>query len=180
VGIATYENFIQTDASINPGNSGGPLVNLKGEVVGINTAIVAAGQGIGFAIPINMVKRVIDQLVGKGKVVRGWIGVALQPLSPELAQSLGLEGSNGAVVGSTIAGSPAAKAGLVQGDVILSYNKTLVEDYRHVQRLVADTTVGSTVDLEVVRKKKKIQVRVTIAEVPDTGPRRTTDQPPKG
>ena len=106
VGIATYENFIQTDASINPGNSGGPLVNLKGEVVGINTAIVAAGQGIGFAIPINMVKRVVDQLVDKGKVVRGWIGVSLQPLSPELAQSLGLAGTNGAVVGSTMAAGP--------------------------------------------------------------------------
>ena len=180
VGIATYENFIQTDASINPGNSGGPLVNLKGEVIGINTAIVAAGQGIGFAIPINMVRRVVDQLVDKGKVVRGWIGVALQPLSPELAQSLGLDGNNGAVVGSTIAGSPAAQAGLVQGDVILSYNKTPVEDYRHVQRLVADTVVGSTIDLEVLRKKQKIQVRVTIAEVPDSSPRRSSDQPPKG
>jgi Do/DeqQ family serine protease len=180
VGIATYENFIQTDASINPGNSGGPLVNLKGQVVGINTAIVAAGQGIGFAIPINMVKRVVDQLVDKGKVVRGWIGVALQPLSPELAQSLGVDGGNGAVVGATIAGSPAAHAGLVQGDVILSYNKTAVEDYRHVQRLVADTTVGSTVDLEVLRKKQKIQVRVTIAEVPDSAPRRSSDPPRKG
>src|SRR5690242_1063197 len=104
VGIATYENFIQTDASINPGNSGGPLVNLKGQVIGVNTAIVAAGQGIGFAIPINMVKRVVDQLVDKGKVVRGWLGVALQPLSPDLAQSLGLDGTTGAVVGSTIAG----------------------------------------------------------------------------
>src|SRR6185503_297848 len=118
VGIATYENFIQTDASINPGNSGGPLVNLKGQVIGVNTAIVAAGQGIGFAIPINMVKRVVDQLVDKGKVVRGWLGVALQPLSPDLAQSLGLAGTNGAVVGSTITGSPAAQAGLQQGDVI--------------------------------------------------------------
>ena len=124
VGIATYENFIQTDASINPGNSGGPLVNLKGEVIGINTAIVAAGQGIGFAIPINMVKRVVDQLVDKGKVVRGWLGVALQPLSPDLAQSLGLDGTNGAVVGSTITGSPAAQAGLQQGDVIVAFDKT--------------------------------------------------------
>ena len=179
VGIATYENFIQTDASINPGNSGGPLVNLKGEVVGINTAIVAAGQGIGFAIPINMVKRVVDQLVDKGKVVRGWIGVALQPLSPELAQSLGLDGTNGAVAGSTITGSPAAQAGLTQGDVILSYNKIPVEDYRHVQRLVADTAVGTTVTLEVLRKKRKVQVSVTITEVPDAGPRRTSDQQQK-
>jgi Do/DeqQ family serine protease len=180
VGIATYENFIQTDASINPGNSGGPLVNLKGEVIGINTAIVAAGQGIGFAIPINMVKRVVDQLVDKGKVVRGWIGVALQPLSLELAQSLGLDGTTGAVVGSTITGSPAAKAGLTQGDVILTYNKIPVEDYRHVQRLVADTAVGRTVTIEVLRKKQKVQVNVTIAEVPDSAPRRPTDQPPKG
>jgi serine protease Do len=176
VGIATYENFIQTDASINPGNSGGPLVNLKGEVVGINTAIVAAGQGIGFAIPINMVKRVVDQLVDKGKVVRGWIGVSLQPLSPELVQSLGLEDTQGALVGSTIAGSPAAQAGLQQGDVILKYNNIAVEDYRHVQRLVAETGVGRTVTLEVLRKKQKVQVRLTIAEVPDAAPRRMTGQ----
>src|SRR6266508_3011534 len=177
VGVATYENFIQTDASINPGNSGGPLLNLKGEVVGINTAIVAAGQGIGFAIPINMVKRVVDQLVDKGKVVRGWIGVSLQPLSPELAQSLGLDGNQGAVVGSTITGSPAAQAGLQQGDVILSYNKIPVEDYRHVQRLVAETAVGKIVTLELLRKKQKVQVSLTIGEVPDTAPRRASGRP---
>jgi Do/DeqQ family serine protease len=172
VGIATYENFIQTDASINPGNSGGPLVNLKGEVVGVNTAIVAAGQGIGFAIPINMVKRVVDQLVAQGKVVRGWLGVALQPLSPDLAQSLGLEGTSGAVVGSTITGSPAAQAGLQQGDVIVAYDKIPVEDYRHVQRLVAETRVGKSVSLQIVRKKQKMDVAVTIAEVPDDTGRR--------
>jgi serine protease Do/serine protease DegQ len=178
VGIATYENFIQTDASINPGNSGGPLVNLKGQVVGVNTAIVAAGQGIGFAIPINMVKRVVDQLVDKGKVVRGWLGVALQPLSPDLAQSLGLAGTNGAVVGSTITGSPAAQAGLQQGDVIVGYDNTPVEDYRHVQRLVAETRVGKSVTLQLVRKKQKMDVAVTIAEVPDETARRP-GPPPK-
>jgi len=172
VGIATYENFIQTDASINPGNSGGPLVNLKGQVIGINTAIVAAGQGIGFAIPINMVKRVIDQLVDKGKVVRGWLGVALQPLSPDLAQSLGLEGTNGAVVGSTITGSPAAQAGLEQGDVIVAFDNTPVEDYRHVQRLVAEARVGKSVQLQIVRKKQKMDLTVTIAEVPEDSGRR--------
>ncbi len=172
VGIATYENFIQTDASINPGNSGGPLVNLKGQVIGVNTAIVAAGQGIGFAIPINMVKRVIDQLVDKGKVVRGWLGVALQPLSPDLAQSLGLEGTNGAVVGSTITGSPAAQAGLEQGDVIVAFDKTPVEDYRHVQRLVAEARVGKSVQLQIVRKKQKMDLTVTIAEVPEDSGRR--------
>jgi len=178
VGIATYENFIQTDASINPGNSGGPLVNLKGQVIGVNTAIVAAGQGIGFAIPINMVKRVVDQLVDKGKVVRGWLGVALQPLSPDLAQSLGLAGTNGAVVGSTITGSPAAQAGLQQGDVIVTYDNTPVDDYRHVQRLVAETRVGKSVTLQIVRKKQKMDVAVTIAEVPDETARRP-GPPPK-
>jgi serine protease Do/serine protease DegQ len=178
VGIATYENFIQTDASINPGNSGGPLVNLKGEVIGVNTAIVAAGQGIGFAIPINMVKRVVDQLVDKGKVVRGWLGVALQPLSPDLAQSLGLAGTNGAVVGSTITGSPAAQAGLQQGDVIVAYDSTPVDDYRHVQRLVAETRVGKSVTLQIVRKKQKMDVAITIAEVPDETARRS-GPPPK-
>src|SRR5215470_9398131 len=172
VGVATYENFIQTDASINPGNSGGPLLNLKGEVIGINTAIVAAGQGIGFAIPINMVKRVVDQLVDKGKVVRGWLGVALQPLSPDLAQSLGLDSTNGAVVGSTITGSPAAQAGLQQGDVIVAFDKIPVEDYRHVQRLVAEAKVGRSVTLQIVRKKEKLDVPVTIAEVPDDTARR--------
>jgi Do/DeqQ family serine protease len=177
VGIATYENFIQTDASINPGNSGGPLVNLKGQVIGLNTAIVAAGQGIGFAIPINMVKRVVDQLVDKGKVVRGWLGVALQPLSPDLAQSLGLGGTNGAVVGSTIAGSPAAQAGLQQGDVIVGYDKVPVEDYRHMQRLVAETRVGKSVALQIVRKKQKMDVAVTVAEVPDEGARRPGPAP---
>jgi S1-C subfamily serine protease len=180
VGIATYENFIQTDASINPGNSGGPLLNLKGEVVGINTAIVAAGQGIGFAIPINMVRRVVDQLVDKGKVVRGWLGVALQPLSPELAQSYGLSGTAGAVVASTIPSGPAAAAGLHQGDVIVSYDKIPIEDYRHLQRLVADTRVGSTVSLEIVRKKQRMTVGVTVGEVPEDRPRRAPAATPGG
>src|SRR6266404_4167957 len=176
VGVATYENFIQTDASINPGNSGGPLVNLRGEVIGINTAIVATGQGIGFAIPANMVKRVTAQLMDRGKVTRGWIGIAMEPLSPELAQTLGLGGTQGAVVFSTIAGSPASQAGLQQGDVILTYNKTPVEDYRHVQRLVAETGVGRTITLEVLRKKQKVQISLTITAVPDSGPRRTLAQ----
>ncbi len=169
VGVATYENFIQTDASINPGNSGGPLINLKGQVVGINTAIVATGQGIGFAIPINMVKRVVDQLVEKGKVVRGWLGVALQPLSPELAQTLGAT-AGGALVAATVPGSPAAAAGLQQGDVIVAYEQTPIEDYRQLQRLVADSAVGRTVALQVLRKKQKVDVTVKVAETPDDRP----------
>jgi serine protease Do len=154
VGVATYENFIQTDASINPGNSGGPLLNLKGEVIGVNTAIVAAGQGIGFAIPINMVKRVTDQLLEQGKVVRGW-----------------LAGKGGALVASTRPGGPAAKAGLQQNDVVLAYDKTPVDDYRHLQRLVAETKVGKTVTLEVMRSKKKVEVTATVSEAPDESKR---------
>ncbi len=170
VGIATYENFIQTDASINPGNSGGPLLNLRGEVVGINTAIVAAGQGIGFAIPINMVKRVVNQLVEKGKVIRGWLGVAVQPLTPDLAQSLGSQGTVGAVVASIYTGSPAAAAGLRQGDLILSFAGTPVEDYHHLQRLVAETEVGKTITIHLLRKKQAVDVQVKIGETPSESP----------
>src|SRR5204863_360694 len=150
VGIATYENFIQTDASINPGNSGGPLVNLRGEVIGINTAIVATGQGIGFAIPANMVKRVTSQLIDRGKVTRGWIGVAMEPLTTELAQALGLHDTQGAVVARVCPGRPAEVAGLVQNDVIVTFDGTPVEDYHHLQRLSADAEVGKTITLGVV------------------------------
>ena len=166
VGITAYENFIQTDASINPGNSGGPLLNLRGEVVGINTAIVAAGQGIGFAIPINMVKRVVGQLVERGKVVRGWLGVAVQPLTAELAQSLGSRGTAGAVVASVYPGSPAADAGLQQGDLILTFGRIPVEDYHHLQRLVADSEVGKSIALGLLRKKAPVDATVRIAEMP--------------
>jgi serine protease Do len=168
VGIATYENFIQTDASINPGNSGGPLVNLRGEVIGINTAIVAAGQGIGFAIPANMVKRVTGQLVDRGKVMRGWLGVSVQPLSKELAQSLGVPDARGAVVARVYPDSPAAKAGLAANDVIVAFDGTPVEDYHHLQRLSADADVGKTVKLDVIRRKERKSYELTIAEAQDT------------
>jgi Do/DeqQ family serine protease len=168
VGIATYENFIQTDASINPGNSGGPLVNLRGEVIGINTAIVATGQGIGFAIPVNMVKRIVAQLVERGKVTRGWLGVSVQPLSEELAKSLGA-GKNGAIVGRVYPNSPAAAAGLTQSDVIVKYDGTSVDDYHHLQRLVAETEVGKQVSLDIIRKGAKQTVMVKITEAPDAG-----------
>jgi Do/DeqQ family serine protease len=171
VGIATYENFIQTDASINPGNSGGPLVNLRGEVIGINTAIVATGQGIGFAIPANMAKRITGQLIASGRVQRGWIGVATQPLTTELAQSLGLADARGAIVARVYPDSPAAAAGLLQNDVIVSFDGTAVTDQAHLQRLSADAEVGRTVKLEVVRKRERRAVDLKIAEAPDaTGP----------
>jgi Do/DeqQ family serine protease len=168
VGIATYENFIQTDASINPGNSGGPLVNLRGEVIGINTAIVAAGHGIGFAIPANMVKRVTAQIVERGKVTRGWLGVSVQPLSRELAESLGLHDMRGAVVARVYPDSPAAAVGLAQNDVIVGFDGAPVEDYHHLQRLSADTEVGRTVKLDYVRKKERKTVTLKIAEAPET------------
>ncbi len=167
VGIATYENFIQTDASINPGNSGGPLVNLRGEVIGINTAIVATGQGIGFAIPANMVKRVTAQLIDRGKVTRGWIGVSMQPLTTELAQSMGLRDTRGAIVARVYPGSPAEAAGLAQNDVIVRFEGTAVEDYHQLQRLSADAEVGRTVKLEIVRNRERRMVDLKIAEAPD-------------
>jgi Do/DeqQ family serine protease len=169
VGIATYENFIQTDASINPGNSGGPLVNLRGEVIGINTAIVATGQGIGFAIPANMVKRVTAQLIDRGKVTRGWIGVSLQPMSKELAQALGVPDSKGAVVSRVHPGSPAETAGLAPNDVVTSFDGVAVEDYHHLQRLSSDAEVGRTVKLDYVRKGQKKTAQLKIAESPDAG-----------
>jgi len=167
VGIATYENFIQTDASINPGNSGGPLVNLRGEIIGINTAIVATGQGIGFAIPANMVKRVTGQLIDRGKVTRGWIGIAMEPLTSELVQSFGLRDARGAVVARVYPGGPAAAAGLQKNDVVVSFAGTAVDDYRQLQRLSADAEVGKTVKLEIVRKRERRVVELRVAEAPD-------------
>jgi Do/DeqQ family serine protease len=179
VGIATYENFIQTDASINPGNSGGPLVNLKGEVIGINTAIVATGQGIGFAIPANMAKRVTAQLIDRGKVTRGWIGVSLQPLTAELAQSLGLDGTKGAIVARVHPGSPADTAGLQPNDVITKFGTSLVDDYNHLQRLSSDAEPGTTIPLEIVRRKERKTVSLKITESPDTTPASAPTPPPR-
>src|SRR3989441_7499884 len=170
VGIASYENFIQTDASINPGNSGGPLVNLHGEVIGINTAIVATGQGIGFAIPANMAKRITSQLIDRGKVTRGWLGVSVQPLTEELARSLGAPSGRGAVVGRVYAGSPAASAGLAQSDVIVGYDGTPVSDYHHLQRLVAETDVGKRVSVEIIRQRATQMLELRVAEAPDLPP----------
>jgi Do/DeqQ family serine protease len=166
VGIVPYENFVQTDASINPGNSGGPLLNFRGEVIGINTAIVSTGQGIGFAIPINIAQRVATTLIAKGKVVRGWLGVSLQPLTKELAQSLGTTGEKGVVVARVLPGGPAEKGGLQANDVILKFGDIVVEDFQHLQRLVLDAPVDQVVTLRVLRGGKELTVPVTIAEAP--------------
>jgi Do/DeqQ family serine protease len=172
VGIATYENFIQTDASINPGNSGGPLLNLRGEIIGINTAIVAAAQGIGFAIPANMAKRVTSQLIDRGKVLRGWLGISVQPLTAELAQSLGLKDSHGAVVSRVYPDGPAAAAGIAQNDVVVGFDGTAVDDYHQLQRLSADAEVGKQIAVDIVHRGEKKTVKMKIAEAPDaSGPR---------
>src|SRR5437899_221221 len=167
VGIATYENFIQTDASINPGNSGGPLVNLRGEVIGINTAIVATGQGIGFAIPANMVKRVTGQLIDRGKVTRGWIGIAMEPLTRELVQSFGLRDARGAVVARVYPGGLDAAAGLQKNDVVVPFAGDTVDDSRQLQRPSADAEVGKTVKLEIIRNHERRVVELRVAEAPD-------------
>ena len=165
IGSGPYDNFIQTDAPINPGNSGGPLVNLNGEVIGINTAIIASGQGIGFAIPSDMAKTVISQIKEKGKVVRGWIGVSIQSLTPELAQSLGLKQMEGALVGDVVPGGPADAAGIKRGDVIVSFNGKPVKNVSALSRAVAETGVGQTVETRVVREGKELPLRITVQEM---------------
>lgn len=170
MGIETYENFIQTDASINPGNSGGPLLNVYGEVVGINTAIVAAGQGIGFAIPINMAKPVFSQLIQKGSVSRGYMGVTIQPITEELAQSFGLKQAKGALVNDVIKGGPADKAGIRQGDVITALNGSEVKDPSHLQRQVAEAGVGKVAKISIFRDGKALELSITLASA-DSAPK---------
>ena len=170
VGIVPNENFIQTDASINPGNSGGPLLNARGEVIGINTAILSSGQGIGFAIPINTAQRVARALISSGRVVRGWLGVSLQPLNDDLAQALGAPKGKGAVVARVLPGGPAEKAGLLQNDVIVRFGEVPVEDLQQLQRLAGDAPVDRPVTLRVLRKGKEVSVAVTIAEAPAERP----------
>jgi serine protease Do/serine protease DegQ len=170
VGIETYENFIQTDASINPGNSGGPLLNIHGEVIGINTAIVAAGQGIGFAIPITMAKPVFTQLLQKGSVSRGYMGVTIQPVTAELAQSFGLKQARGALVNDILKGGPAEKAGVRQGDVIIAFNGSDVKDPSHLQRLVAEAGIGKSAKIKVFRDGKDVELNLALSSA-DSAPK---------
>ena len=165
IGAGPYDDFIQTDASINPGNSGGPLFNIRGEVVGINTAIISGGQGIGFAIPINMAKNIISQLKERGKVVRGWLGVSIQEVTPELAKSFGLKKPKGALVSSVSEGDPADKAGIKPGDIIVEFDGKDVHDYRELPRIVASTPPGKKVKIKVIRKGKEKVLEATLAEL---------------
>ncbi|MDV2503925.1 MAG: DegQ family serine endoprotease [bacterium] len=162
IGTGPYDDFIQTDASINPGNSGGPLLNTSGEVVGVNTAIVAAGQGIGFATPSNITRRVIEDLRTKGSVVRGWLGVVIQRMSPDLAKSFGLEENTGALVAEIVEDSPAQKAGIKRGDVIIKFNGTEIKTMDVLPRRVAATKPGKKATVTILRDGKKKSLKVTI------------------
>ncbi len=169
VGIADYEDFIQTDAAINPGNSGGPLVNIMGELIGINTAIFSRTggyQGIGFAVPSNMVRPLMNQLIQKGKIIRGWLGVTIQEMTPEISQKFGLEKSKGALVSDVAKGSPAEKAGILRGDIILEFNGKEVKDVASLRNMVSQTKVGSDVTIKILRSGKEYIVRLVIAELP--------------
>jgi serine protease Do len=169
VGIADYEDFIQTDAAINPGNSGGPLVNIKGELVGINTAIFSRTggyQGIGFAVPSNMAKSVMTQLMNEGKVTRGWLGITIQNLTPELAREFNLKKSSGALVTDMFKGSPAEKAGIRRGDVILEINGKEIRNVESLRNIVAQSKVGSRIKLEVLRDGRTFPANVNVTEYP--------------
>lgn len=163
-------NFIQTDASINPGNSGGPLVNMKGEVIGINTAINAAGSGIGFAIPINMVKEMLPQLRRKGKFARSWLGIRIQPFTKELAESYDLDSTNGALVSEVIEGGPADEAGLEDGDIILEFDNKLVRTSRDLPLYAGMAGVGNKVPVKVWRNNRERTYRIRLGEFPGENP----------
>jgi serine protease Do len=164
IGNGPYDDFIQTDASINPGNSGGPLFNADGKVIGINTAIVAGGQGIGFAIPINMAKSIISQLRDTGKVTRGYLGIRFQPLTADLAKSFGLESDKGALIANVDKDSPAEKAGLKAGDVILEYDGKPINEGNELPRYVAVTPIDKKVPVVVFRDGKKKEFSVVIVK----------------
>lgn len=166
IGAGPYDDFIQTDASINPGNSGGPLINMNGEVVGINTAILPNGQGIGFAIPVNTAKPLIPQLVKNGEVTRGFIGVNIQSVTPEIAQAMKLGNHTGALVADVIPGGPAEKAGIERGDLIVSYDGKAIRDSHELPAMVAGTPVGETARLTVLRDGSEREMKVEVAKLP--------------
>jgi serine protease Do len=167
--IVDYEDFIQTDAPINPGNSGGALVDIHGALIGINTAILSrsgGNQGIGFAVPINMARDVMDRLIKDGKVVRGWLGVVIQPVTPAIARAMGLDKPRGALIGDVTPGSPAEKAGLRRGDIVLSINGEAINETRELSLKVAMLAPGTAARLRVHRDRSEIDVPVTLGEQP--------------
>jgi serine protease Do len=182
VGISDYEDFIQTDAAINPGNSGGPLIDLEGKVIGINTAIYSQSggyMGIGFAIPVNMAKDIYTQLVRQGNVTRGYLGIMIQDLTPEIAKSFGLKDTKGVLVSDVMPGTPAEKAGLKQGDVIIRFNGDQVDTVAPFRNKVALMAPGSKADVTVIRdgRQQNLTVRIEKMAVPGQAPSSKTDRP---
>lgn len=169
IGSGPYDDFIQTDASINPGNSGGPLFNADGSVIGINSAIIAGGQGIGFAIPVNMAKAVIAQLKEDGKVTRGWLGVMIQPVTPNLAKSFKMEEEKGALISDVVNGSPAEKAGLKAGDVIVLFDGKKIQEMNDLPRLVVTTPINKKVKVTYLRNGKEAEANVVIDRLKEGG-----------
>ena len=167
LGIAAYENFLQTDASINPGNSGGPLVNLEGKIIGLNTTVAAIGSGVGFAIPIEMALHVAEELIQNGNVERGWLGVGIQEMTPDLAGAFDLPAlTSGVLVNSVEDNAPADSGGVFRGDVIILYNGEEVRDLRLFRHMVADTQVGQVVPIKVLRDGREKNLRVKIGKLP--------------
>jgi serine protease Do len=167
IGLADFEDFIQTDAAINPGNSGGALVNGSGQLVGINTAIFSTSggyMGIGFAIPSDMAKSVMDSIIKHGKVIRGWLGVSIQDLTPELAKSLGMKGTEGALIAGVESSSPADKAGFKQGDLVTEINGKKIADVTNLRNTVAATSPGTRVEFKIIRNGKELSITATLGE----------------
>jgi serine protease Do len=164
---SVFDDFIQTDASINPGNSGGPLFNLKGEVVGVNTAIISGANSIGFAIPIDLVKQNLAQLRGKGHVTRGYLGVQVQPVTQEIAEAFGLKSAEGALVADVVRDAPASKAGLKKGDIITQVDGKHIKDERHLTRTIAAFAPSTEVRLDVFRDKGERDITVKVGTRPD-------------
>lgn len=167
LGLGGLEDFLQTDASINPGNSGGPLVNLQGQVVGINTAILANAQGIGFAIPINIVRTFLPQLKTKGHIVRGWLGVSIQEITPEIRDAMGLGDIQGALVADVVKGSPADQAGIQRGDIITEFKGKPIDRYSRLPLIVSSTPPGTVTSMKIVRNGKVHTMQVRVGTFPD-------------
>ena len=170
--IEHYEDFIQTDAAINPGNSGGALIDLHGNLIGINTAIISGGggnEGIGFAIPVNMARDVMDQIVAHGKVIRGYLGVSIQSVNPDIAKAFGLSQGGGALIGDATPGGPADKAGLQRGDIILELNGASVSGPDDLSLRISEMSPGSVAHLQIFRNGRTQQVNVTLGVFPESG-----------
>lgn len=169
LGASPFDDFIQIDAPINPGNSGGPLINTRGEVVGINTMILAQGQGLGFSLPIDLVKQILPQLKEKGKVVRSWMGVVIQEITIDVQERLGLKDAQGAYIVQVVQSSPAAKAGIMEGDVIVEFDGQPLRNSRELPLKCAHAPAGKPIQIALIRKGKKISMTVVLQKAPDHG-----------